>query len=118
MRNIVFALALALVCMASNAYAVDHTLINNTSWSVGALGDAAMTKDAPHPTPWVFQADGSVRAQGYWVGAWVSYPDQNKLKVTIVTTSGLTDTFEVDFLTSNWFVATKNNQLYRYGKRL
>ncbi|MDY7227887.1 hypothetical protein [Hyalangium rubrum] len=118
MRKLYVVLTLVLTSIASNAYAVDPALVNNTWWSVGVLRDATMTKDSPHPTPWVFQLDGTVRAGGFWTGTWVSYPNQNKVWVTIKTSSGATDSFDVTFLTSNWFVATQNDQLYRYGDRL
>jgi hypothetical protein len=117
MKKICVVLTLALMSIASNAYAVDPAFVNNTYWSVGALSDSSMTKATPHPTPWVFQLNGTVRAGNLWTGTWVSYPDQNKVHVTITTSTGATDMFDVTFLTPNWFVATQNNQLYRYGDR-
>ncbi len=95
--------------------AIDPSLVNETSWSVagfehGSRGDY-------HLVPWVFHANKSVNAANLWAGVW-SEIGENRIIVSIALTTGLTDSFEVIFLSSFWFVAVKNGDLYRLGKRL
>jgi hypothetical protein len=118
MKKMAVVLMLAMISLAAPAYAVTPALVDNTSWAVGELNDGTMVGAAPHPVAWVFAKDGTVSAGGIWKGVWASAPDSDTLKVTIIMLQGgATDTFEVTFLTSNWFVATKNGKLYRVGKR-
>jgi hypothetical protein len=107
-----------ILIVTSTAYAVEPDLVDNTEWDVGAVNDSNFALSTPHPTPWIFEQDGTVSAAGYWTGVWASAPGSNVLKVVILTNGGGTDIFEVKFLTPTWFVATKNGKLYRVGKRL
>ncbi|MBN1210670.1 MAG: hypothetical protein JXB05_37830 [Myxococcaceae bacterium] len=117
MKKMTLALTLAVVSIASSAYAVEPAMVDNTSWDVGALNDGTMVGDKPHAIPWVFHKDGTVSAKGAWTGVWASWPGSNEMKVTIIFPNGASDTFEVKFLTSKWFVATQGNALYRVGKK-
>lgn len=119
MKKMAFAVVLAVMAFASNAFAVEPKLVDGTSWDVGAMEDATGVATAPHPTPWVFKKDGTVSAQGFWTGTWKARPGSDTtVDLTIKDTkSGATNTFQVTFVTSKWFVATKGDQLYRLGKK-
>jgi hypothetical protein len=94
--------------------AFDERLTDGTSWSVA--GFEWGRPEAPHHEPWVFCADGTVRAGNYWSGTW--RPDDNaSVKVVIPSPHG-DDRFRVVFLSPRWFVAMKRGEPYRLGRLL
>ena len=111
------AAGVATVCSTKSVHAVETSLVDNTSWSVAAIDDGTLTRDSSHPTPWIFQKDGTFSAEGYWQGVWVSQPGSNALKVANQDRSGNRGTFEVTFLSPKWFIATQNGKLFRVGQR-
>ena len=83
--------------------------VNGTSWNVAVFTDGAV---GPFdPIPWVFQGNGTVSASGAWTGSWEQTGDN---QVSVATDQG--DKFVVVFVTSDWFVATQNDELYRLGR--
>jgi hypothetical protein len=96
--------------------AVISSYVDNTFWSVASFEGGKV--GSYHPVPWIFKKDYTVRAEGHWTGIW-SPIGENRLSVTIVSTStGETDTCELEFVSPKWFVAIKNNELYRLGHRI
>lgn len=112
------AAGIAVLYSTKPAHAVEPSLVDNTSWSVAAIDDDSLMPDSPHPTPWIFQKDGTLGADGYWQGVWVSLPGSNHLTVANQDRAGNRGTFEVTFLSSKWFIATQNGRLFRVGQRL
>jgi len=89
--------------------------VNNTSWNVGAFNNDGTISD-PHPTPWVFQNNGTASAAGYWTATW-QRDACDKVHVVLTHNSGAKDIFDVLFVTSNRLVAVKGDSLYRFGKK-
>ncbi len=108
-----------LLAASTNAFAVDTTLLNGTSWRVGEFVEtnSGICTGPAHPVPWTFQKTGTVSAGNLWQGTWKDTGD--RIRVTIKNKDGSTaDAFDVVFLTSNAFVAVKGrNALYRFGTR-
>jgi hypothetical protein len=65
-----------------------------------------------HAVPWIFNANGTVNAGSLWQNLY-----GNTIRVTIMRQNRATDTFEVNFVTSRWFIGTKNDKLYRIGEQ-
>jgi hypothetical protein len=96
-------------------WSLDFSLVNESSWRVGSYENG--TKTAPHPVPWSFHSDKTVNAGDLWKGVWQE-AEGNKISVTIVMSqNSAKDEFEVNFLNSKEFIAFKNGQPYRWGKR-
>ncbi len=118
MKKIVFSLV-SLVILLTSTYvlaAPNCVLpIDNTSWDVAALDNNGAI-GSYHPTPWVFKNDGQMSAEGYWKGTWYRNAC-DKIHASITHNSGKEDVFEVIFATSQRFIATKNGNLYRFGKK-
>jgi hypothetical protein len=92
--------------MANNNLPVD-----GTSWSVAEFANGVVGQY--HDTPWIFQSSNTVSAQGHWSGTWQPL-GEDRIRVTI---KQLQDECEVVFVTSDWFVATKADNLYRLGHK-
>ena len=94
----------------------------NAKWSVSVLSNDG-TLIPPDPTPWEFH-QGSMNAGALWTGGYVFYnwmPGSDcriACEIRWAGSTTITDAFEVIFLTHSRFVATKNDTLYRFGKRL
>lgn len=94
--------------------AINPALVNGTSWSVAGFENGSL--GTYHPVPWIFKADNTVSAKGHWSGYWANTGEN---RVQIFIPSGSTaDIFEVYFVCSRWFVAVKNDNLYRLGKKV
>ncbi|MCD4483408.1 hypothetical protein LQR31_02840 [Chromobacterium vaccinii] len=84
---------------------------SNTQWSVAPF-DNNGTISSFHPTPWEF-GNGTMQAQGLWNGEYQHTPSSSN---TIKCHLNNGDMFEVIFVTTTRFIATKNGGLYRFGK--
>ena len=91
--------------------------VNDTSWEVAVM-DNDGTIGNYHSTPWVFKADGTMSAEGYWEGTWYRNACDKIRASTHAMDGSRVDNFEVIFVTSQRFVAIKNDILYRFGKKL
>ena len=90
----------------------------NTKWSVAEFDDNGKIGDF-HPTPWEFH-NQSMNAGQLWYGGY-QFTTGSDNTITCEIGSGNTpvnDTFQVVFVTSTRFVATKHKALYRFGKLL
>ena len=90
---------------------------NNTKWAVGAMENNGIAAP-PHTTPWQFN-DCSMNGGDIWYGGW-KIVNENTIKCQILF-NGMqnpVDNFEVVFLNDNFFIATKDSNIYRFGKRL
>ncbi|MGI0488572.1 hypothetical protein ACN4EK_24440 [Pantanalinema rosaneae CENA516] len=90
--------------------------VNNTQWLVeyahnGRNGDY-------HSVPWVFSADGTVRAGHLWHGTWKA-KSKNSIHVSITMHDrhATTEHFTVKFTSPDQFTAYKNGHAYRYAVR-
>ena len=96
--------------------------VNDISWAVAAMDNDGIIGNY-HSIPWVFKQDGiedgTVSTQGYWEGMWYrSACDKIQASTHSIDGSGsYNDNFEVVFVTSQRFVAIKNDMLYRFGKK-
>jgi PUD1/2-like protein len=102
------------VYVKSGNVPIDSSLDKETRWSVAGFEHGQL--GTYHPVPWVFHANKQVNAGNLWAGVWTEV-GENKIVVSITHPSGETDTCEVIFVSSRWFVAVKNGDLYRLGKR-
>lgn len=101
--------------LATVAQAQVHQSFNpvGTSWSVCVMENNG-TMHEFHPVPWTFNSANSFYAGTLWTGNYSQIPgSDNGFTCNIVS-----DTFEVYFVTPDRFIATKNGQLYRFGKKL
>ena len=104
----------AFLLSALPASAIDSSLVNETRWSVAQFESGKPSNY--HSVPWVFHPARQVNAGSLWSGAWRdAWADKIAVQITFAT--GGTDMFEVVFLSPRWFVAMKNGELYRLGKR-
>ena len=90
---------------------------SGTRWSVAGF-ENGYVRDY-HPVPWEFHSGYCMNAGDIWVGNWSfipNYPD--RIHTSIKHKDGSTDECDVVFVSSNWFVAVKDNELYRLGKRI
>ncbi len=97
------------------SWALDFSLVDESSWSVGSYENGV--KGYPHPVPWSFHTDKTMNAGNIWKGTWREV-EGNRINVTIVMReSSAKDKFEVNFLNSNEFIVFKNGRPYRWGQR-
>ncbi len=95
----------------------------NAKWSVAVINNDGHFDLPFDSTPWEFH-QGSMNAGAIWAGGyvfynWVSGSDcRIACEIRWTGSNTITDAFEVIFLTHDRFIATKNNALYRFGKRL
>ena len=98
------------------------TLINpvaGTQWSVaGYNNDGAM--GAFHPTPWEFHQQAMNAGTAWFGGYSISEGSNNTINCEIMTPDSpkLADAFQVCFLGKDRFIAIKDGQLYRFGKKI
>ena len=88
-------------------------------WSVATL-DNNGSLGGFHPTPWEFQAQ-TMNAGTIWVGSFKGVEGNgNKITCEIMPPGAKTvsDSFDVEFVTADRFIATKGGALYRFGKKL
>ena len=84
-----------------------------TSWSVRVMDNDGTTHEF-HPVPWTFNSANSFHAGTLWAGGYSQIPGSyNGFACNIIT-----DAFEVYFVTPDRFIAIKNGQLYRLGKKI
>lgn len=91
----------------------------NTKWSVAAMDDNGKV-DGFHPTPWVFNVE-SMNAALLWAGGYqFTLGNDSKVSCQIIAHNSptVTDSFEVNFITPDRFIATKGGRLYRFGKKI
>lgn len=86
----------------------------NTKWSV-AFMDNEGSIGAFHGTPWEFYSPGLTRAPGHWTGTYEAITDSDG---SYHCTNSLGDEFEVHVVAAERFIATKNGELYCFGKRI
>ncbi len=90
--------------------------VNQTRWMVeyaenGRNGDY-------HPVPWLFSADGTVRAGNLWRGVWQAKSNDTISVVILMNdSSSAADRFDVKFTSRSAFTAYKNGSAYRYAVR-
>lgn len=90
-----------------------------TKWSVAAL-DNNGALGGFHPTPWEFHGT-SMHAGAHWTGGYrpVAGADNSyTCEILSPGATGVSDAFEVVFVTPDRFVATQRGNLYRFGKKL
>ena len=89
----------------------------NSKWSVGAMDNNGRV-DSPHNVPWQFN-DTSMNAGNLWYGGW-KVVNETTIKCEIIGAGGVApmDSFEVVFLNEKFFIATKDHNLYRFGRRI
>ena len=104
----------ALLLSALPVQAIDSSLVNDTSWNVASFEHGEL--GGYHPVPWIFHPDKTVNAGNLWAGVWTEV-GKDRISVAIALTSGQVDRCTVIFVSPRWFVAVKNGDLYRLGKR-
>jgi hypothetical protein len=90
-----------------------------TKWSVAPMDNDGKIGGF-HGTPWEFN-QVSMNAGALWVGGYRAIPGSDvsyACEILMANTSDPTDSFEVHFVTSDRFIATKSGKLYRFGKRI
>jgi hypothetical protein len=93
--------------------------VAGTQWSVaGYTNDGAM--GAFHPTPWEFHQQAMNAGTDWFGGYSFSEGSNNTINCEIMTPAPLevADAFQVCFLGENRFIAIKDGQLYRFGKKI
>jgi hypothetical protein len=87
-------------------------------WSAAAFSNEGVVASF-HPTPWQFELSTlKMWADGHWEGKF--HPISGRpcsFTCAITHTNGVTDEFEVHFLTSSRMIATKDDKFYRFGKK-
>ena len=115
MKKTISALCFAVSLLSTlPALALDSSLVNETRWSVAQFENGKPSNY--HSVPWVFHPARQVNSGALWSGVWRD-AGADKIAVQITFATGGTDTFEVVFLSPRWFVAMKNGEVYRLGKR-
>ncbi|MBL1173597.1 hypothetical protein [Pantanalinema sp. GBBB05] len=90
--------------------------VNNTQWLV-EYADNGRNGDY-HAVPWVFSADGTVRAGDLWHGVWkVKSKDSIHVSITMHDRHATMEHFTVKFTSPDQFTAYKNGHAYRYAVR-
>jgi hypothetical protein len=93
--------------------------VAGTQWSVaGYTNDGAM--GAFDDTPWEFH-EQAMNAGTAWFGGYaISEGTNNTINCEIMSPDSpqVADTFQVCFLVEDRFIAIKDGQLYRFGKRI
>jgi len=92
---------------------------SGTKWSVAAMDDKGVIGNF-HPTPWEFN-DESMNAGALWAGGYREIQGSAGSYDCEILSQGSespTDSFEVHFVTADRFIATKNDNLYRFGKKI
>ena len=90
-----------------------------TRWSVAAM-DKNGNVGGFHPTPWEFQAQ-SMKAGTLWVGSYKLIQGSNNKYACEIMPPGsnkVSDSFDVEFVTADRFIATKAGAPYRSGKKI
>jgi hypothetical protein len=90
-----------------------------SKWSVAVLDNNGAFSGF-HPTPWEFQ-DTTMHAGTHWTGSYRAVNDADNsylCEILMTGASGVSDAFEVVFVTPDHFFATKSGALYRFGKKL
>lgn len=91
----------------------------NTRWSVSDLSNDAVL-GITHGTPWEFHRY-AISGRGDWVGGYRPIPGTDNAYVCEIILHGTwapAFVFEVVFLNPERFVATKNNLVFAFGKKL
>jgi hypothetical protein len=91
----------------------------NTKWSVANMDNDGKV-DNFSPTPWVFN-EQSMNAELLWAGGYqFVLGNDDKISCQIIAHDSPTasDSFEVNFITPDRFIATKDGKLYRFGKKI
>jgi hypothetical protein len=89
-----------------------------TRWSVATFDDNGQLGNF-HPTPWEFN-NLSLNGGADFAGGYTLKPGDDDAYICEIIAAGSSDpsdSFEVFFVTSNRFIATKSGTLYRFGKR-
>jgi hypothetical protein len=90
-----------------------------TKWSVAEMDNNGKIGSF-HGTPWEFN-QVSMNAGTLWAGGYQTIPGSDisyACEIVMANTSNPSDKFEVHFVTSDRFIATKGGKLYRFGKRI
>lgn len=90
-----------------------------TKWSVAAFDNEGRLGNF-RPTPWELH-NQSMQAGTHWTGGYTAIPDRgNAIACETIGAgaAGVTDTFEVVFVTPDRFIATQRGAFYRFGKKL
>lgn len=90
-----------------------------TKWSVSPMDNSGAIAGF-HPVPWQFHQQ-SMNAAALWVGGYSAIPnslDGISCEILMAGASGVSDSFQVFFVTADRFIATKNGALYRFGKKI
>ncbi len=120
MKKMFYLLVSSILFVTSiNVFAADNCVLpdDNTAWGVGTFDNNGNT-GAAASTPWVFKNDGTLSAAGSssWTATWTRNAC-DKVHVVLTTSSGATDIFDVIFVSSSRFVAVKEDNMYRFGKK-
>lgn len=90
---------------------------SGTRWSVAGF-EGGFPREY-HEVPWEFHSQYCMNAGDLWTGNWSFVPDSPDRVHTFIThANGETDSCDVVFVSPNWFVAVKDDELYRLGKRI
>lgn len=90
---------------------------SGTRWSVAGFETGYVREY--HSVPWEFHSNYYMNAGDIWTGNWSFIPDYpDRIHTYIMHRDGSTDECDVIFVSPNWFVAVKDDELYRLGKRI
>lgn len=90
---------------------------SGTRWSVAGF-EGGLPREY-HAVPWEFHSQYYMNAGDIWTGNWSLVPDYpNRVHTFITHANGETNSCDVVFVSPNWFVAIKDDELYRLGKRI
>lgn len=90
---------------------------SGTRWSVAGFEEGYPREY--HPVPWEFHSQYYMNAGTIWTGNWSFVPNySDRVHTSITHADGSTDDCDVVFVSSNWFVAVRDGELFRLGKRI